>query len=218
MSCFLFLWVLFIWKACLLGPGPFQALLPSALLRQNPASGLWTGPPACWLPPPPSATGPGGPSLLAPSHQARTGSRDPSPGSSEAARRPPCSPGTAAWKPLRIDLPPPAQASALIISFLCLTARAGPAGAPDPTGELSDTEALSSPSLGPKPGHQQVFHHPNPRAQPLMPMVTRQQSPGERTARALLSVKSSSPEPQPLPVTVMFFRRFYFAQIHFYSK
>lgn len=74
---------------------------------------------------------------------------------------------------------PPAQASALIMSPLCLTARAGPTGIPDHSGELSDTEALSSPSLGPKPSHQQVFHHPNPRAQSLMPMVTRQQSPGE---------------------------------------
>lgn len=181
MSCFLFLWVLFIWKACFLGPGPFQALLLSALLRQNPASGLWAGPPACWLPPTPSRTGPGGPSLLTPP--------PPRPGREVAtllpasqkqlgghqAHRGQLHGSCFAWTSPR----PPAQASALIMSPLCLTARAGPTGIPDHSGELSDTEALSSPSLGPKPSHQQVFHHPNPRAQSLMPMVTRQQSPGE---------------------------------------
>lgn len=59
------------------------------------------------------------------------------------------------------------------------TARPEPTGNPDDTGELSHAEALSSPSLAPKPSHQQVFHHPNPRAQLLTTMVTREQSPGE---------------------------------------
>lgn len=56
MSCFLFQWVLFIWKVCSLGPpGPFQALLLLALLRQDPAS-LWTGL-VCLLPPAPLLQG-----------------------------------------------------------------------------------------------------------------------------------------------------------------
>lgn len=47
------------------------------------------------------------------------------------------------------------RAKALLPSF---TARAGPAGIPGSTGELSDTEALSSPSLAPKRSHQQALH------------------------------------------------------------
>lgn len=38
------------------------------------------------------------------------------------------------------------------------TARAAPAGVPGYAGELSDTEALSSPSLAPERSHQQVLH------------------------------------------------------------
>jgi len=47
------------------------------------------------------------------------------------------------------------EGEALLPSF---TAGAGPAGIPGSTGELSDTEALSSPSLAPKRSHQQALH------------------------------------------------------------
>lgn len=72
-----------------------------------------------------------------------------------------------------------AEASAPSSHPFASTARAGPTGSPDYTGELSDTEALSSHSISPQPSHQQVFHHPSPKAQLLMTMVTREPSPGE---------------------------------------
>lgn len=148
MSCFLFLWVLFIWKACSLGPpGPFQALLLLALLRQDPASGLWTGL-ACLLPPTPLLQG-----LKALVFSPRTMPEwevvTLSPSFLGSTRRLPCSLTEAAvYQPLP-------QAKALLPSS---TARAGPPGIPGYTGELSDTEALSSPSLAPKRSHQQVLH------------------------------------------------------------
>lgn len=139
------------------GPGPFQALLVSALLRQDPASGLWTGPLACLLPPIPFPAGSEGPSLPIPP-PCRMGSCDTSPSFPEAARRPPRSPRMAAPA-----LPTGRDFCSSSHPFAS-TARAGPTGIPDHTGELSDTEALSSPSVTPQPSHQQVFHHPGPRA------------------------------------------------------
>lgn len=51
MSCFLFLWVLFIWMAWFLGPRPSWVLSLSALLRQSQSQDHGLEPwPACSLP------------------------------------------------------------------------------------------------------------------------------------------------------------------------
>lgn len=212
MSCFLFQWVLFIWKACSLGPpGPFQALLLLALLRQDPASGLWTGL-ACLLPPTPLLQGLKArvffPSTPAPDH-AREGSHDTfsqlprkHPEAAMLMHRSRCAPA-----------PPAGQGFAPII--YCQ------GGARWDSWFHRGAEwhwGLKLPQSCPQTQSPASSPHPSPRPQLLMTMVTREQSPGEWMVPALHSVKHSSHGQCPWSVTVCLLSGFYFAQIHLYSK
>lgn len=174
MSCFLFLWVLFIWKATPWAPRSLRGLVAVSSSETGPgfktvdwAMGLLASshPISCRI---------GGPVLLFPCHHARMGSG--------------CFPSQLSWSSTEATvLTANGYTDATSHQPLCIkprlllhhltavasTARVGPAGIPDNTRELSGTKALGSPSLVPNCSHQQVLHHPSPRAQLLMTMVTR---------------------------------------------
>lgn len=137
-------------EGLLSGPrGPFQALLLLALLRQDPALGLWTGL-ACSLPPTPLPQGPKA-LVFSPRTVPEGEAVTLSPRFLRSTWRPLCSQRTAAQSHR-------APASPAGLSHHPLPGR-GPLGfLATYAGELSDTEALSSPSLAPKRSHQQVLH------------------------------------------------------------
>lgn len=146
MSCFLFLWVLSIWKL-LPGPGARPGLGGVSSSETGPGCRTvdW---PACFLP------------LLQQGLKALLLSPTPSP--------PTCQKGNSATSPSFSeqlghhphiewlhDLSP--RASAPTTTPSASTARRATGSLI--TRELSDTEALSSPNIAAQPSHQQVFHH-----------------------------------------------------------
>lgn len=97
-------------------PGPFEALLLSALLRQDLASRLWTGPWACLLPPTPSPAGLEALFFFSPAIMPEWEVAAFPPSFLEAAQRLPCSQRMAIQMLLRTNLSASSQGFCSIIS------------------------------------------------------------------------------------------------------
>lgn len=127
------------------GPGSLPSLVAVSSSETGFRTGGRAGPLACLLPPSPSPVA-RGPSRLTPSAQARMESCDAFPQLLRSSLEPPCSRQTVAPTSSRR----PGFCSHHLTPLPPLPGQ-GPIGIPDYTGELSDTEALSSLVLPPNP-------------------------------------------------------------------